>query len=796
MRSTPLALCLLALTSCIAPEPGDLPDDDPTADGATGTVRARYRDGTTAELPYTVRAGRAIHQGDMDLGAIEDILELRGGAVTLGALWTNGIVNYAYDPGFGSDDPTACDGTTTDIQCVCRPNPAVLGAEICEDPREVFEAVVAELDALLPVTFNRVSPGYSGDYILVQYMWDPGGNWAGSSQVGMTGDEQRFNFRLDDFLLPPDEPTFRTARHEMIHALGLYHEQSRFLRDLYVEVTLSCVPVDVQGNFDVSLGPIIGPYDFLSIMHYEADAFCTDGFDPDDECDCTPLVKRDPVPGVPDDEFALGSVELSGEDINTLSEIYAKSGGTNDTRDRYGTAMVIADFNGDGYDDLAIGAPNEDLTTDDEGMVYVYRGTSRGLVFWQQISHATCAATPVGGEKFGAALVAGRFDEDELLDLAIGAPSEMVGGVRAGAVFVLRGTPRGLEPLRTITETSPTMFTAQASDQFGAALAAADLIQAARDALIIGAPGDRDPSGATTTGAVYAYYFSKDGLGISPGTRVGGTTGSRLGSAFAVGRMDAGLRFDVAVGAPGFQINTGRVVFMTGQNVSTGTPLATWVGLLAEKTTLDGTASGTRFGETVAFGNIGALDPLVMDLVVGSPSFSSARGRVQVFDLFSDFTTAPPINILHSGALPGSRLGAALAIGNIDNSAGTPLPDLVIGEPGSNGSRGSIAIVRGNTLALSHVGQSGLGDDTAGDEFGASLAIGNLDGWGLTIDDVDDKRTGTGFRRLDLMVGTPGEEVDLPLGLTDPTAGAAYLFDGQATGLPSFRAIYHQEVAE
>jgi len=104
--------------------------------------------------------------------------------------------------------------------------------------------------------------------------------------------------------------------------------------------------------------------------------------------------------------------------------------------------------------------------------------------------------------------------------------------------------------------------------------------------------------------------------------------------------------------------------------------------------------------------------------------------------------------------------------------------------------------VRGNTLALSHVGQSGLGDDTAGDEFGASLAIGNLDGWGLTIDDVDDKRTGTGFRRLDLMVGTPGEEVDLPLGLTDPTAGAAYLFDGQATGLPSFRAIYHQEVAE
>lgn len=69
------------------------------------------------------------------------------------------------------------------------------------------------------------------------------------------------------------------AIHEIGHALGLWHEQSRGDRDQFVTVLLDRIKPPNRHNFDKHMidGTMVGPYDFDSIMHYPAVAFSING---------------------------------------------------------------------------------------------------------------------------------------------------------------------------------------------------------------------------------------------------------------------------------------------------------------------------------------------------------------------------------------------------------------------------------------------------------------------------------------------------------------------------------------
>jgi len=71
------------------------------------------------------------------------------------------------------------------------------------------------------------------------------------------------------------------AIHEIGHALGLWHEQSRSDRDQHITVVLENVAPEHRHNFDKHVldGKDLGKYDFGSIMHYPAKAFSTNGKD-------------------------------------------------------------------------------------------------------------------------------------------------------------------------------------------------------------------------------------------------------------------------------------------------------------------------------------------------------------------------------------------------------------------------------------------------------------------------------------------------------------------------------------
>jgi len=70
------------------------------------------------------------------------------------------------------------------------------------------------------------------------------------------------------------------ARHEIGHAIGLWHEQMRQDRDQYVKVNYDNITTGKAHNFDIvstSDGRNYGPYDYASLMHYGAYAFSKNG---------------------------------------------------------------------------------------------------------------------------------------------------------------------------------------------------------------------------------------------------------------------------------------------------------------------------------------------------------------------------------------------------------------------------------------------------------------------------------------------------------------------------------------
>jgi Oxidoreductase family, NAD-binding Rossmann fold/FG-GAP repeat len=138
-------------------------------------------------------------------------------------------------------------------------------------------------------------------------------------------------------------------------------------------------------------------------------------------------------------------------------------------------ASVRADFNQDGFADLAVDTPFEAVGgLANAGAVTVLYGTAGGLSGTGSQLFTQVGGAVEAGDFFGDAMATGDFNDDGFADLAAGAPGEAVGSLSgAGAVTILYGSAGGLTATggRLFTQDSPGVPDAsEAYDGFGFAL--------------------------------------------------------------------------------------------------------------------------------------------------------------------------------------------------------------------------------------------------------------------------------------------------------------------------------------